>query len=58
MDALKKYGIIEDDSVKFVPLTIEVFGGININNPRVDIYVSQNLNLIGILARKHLCLLK
>jgi len=56
MDSLVTHKIIVDDTVFEAPLSIEVFGGIDKNNPRVDVYVSQDLNLIGKLARKFLWL--
>lgn len=54
-DALTTCKIIKDDHVDNAPLQLSVYGGIDKDNPRVDVYVSNNLNEIGILARKLLC---
>ena len=54
-DALTTYGIIEDDDTNHVSLQINVYGGIDKDNPRVDIYVSQDLDKIIGLTRKLLC---
>ena len=55
-DALVTYEIIKDDDITLLPFQVSVYGGIDKENPRVDIYVSQNLKLIGQLARNLLCL--
>jgi len=55
-DALTKYKIIDDDDVSHSPFQISVYGGIDKENPRVDIYVSQSIQTIGQIARKNLCL--
>jgi len=53
-DAMTKYGIIEDDNTDHSPFQISVYGGIDKDNPRVDIYVSQDLEIIINLAREKL----
>lgn len=54
-DAMVKYGIIKDDDVHTIPFQLSLYGGIDKENPRVDIYVSTDINEIEKLARKHLC---
>lgn len=56
MDCLVKNNVIVEDHVFEAPLSMEVFGGVDKENPRVDIYVSSDLNSLGRLARKHLWL--
>lgn len=38
-DALVELGRIEDDSYKFIPICIPVYGGIDKDNPRVEIEI-------------------
>lgn len=52
MDCLVKNGIITEDHVFECPLSMEVFGGVDKTNPRVDMYVSSDLNQLGKTARK------
>jgi hypothetical protein len=54
-DAIVKSGIIKDDDVNTLPFQVSVYGGIDKLNPRVDVYLSTDLNEIGKLARKLLC---
>ena len=53
-DAMVKYGIIEDDDSETAALQISCYGGIDKDNPRVDIYVTQDLEKIIELMRENL----
>lgn len=53
-DSLVKYNVIKDDDVTIEPLQIGLYGGIDKDNPRVDIYVSQDLDKIFELIREKL----
>ena len=53
-DAMTNYGIIEDDDTDHAPLQIGMYGGIDKENPRVDVYVSQDLEKIIELMRENL----
>jgi Holliday junction resolvase RusA-like endonuclease len=55
-DALVTHKILKDDDVHTIPFQLSVYGGIDKENPRVDIYVSTNINEIETLARNFLCL--
>ena len=54
-DALTKCNIIKDDDATHSPYQLSLYGGIDKENPRVDIYVSQDINEIEKLTRKLLC---
>jgi hypothetical protein len=54
-DALVKYEIIKDDDVHTIPFQLSLYGGIDKENPRVDIYVSTNYYDIESLARNLIC---
>ena len=53
-DAMVKHKIIDDDDTDHAPLQISVYGGIDKENPRVDIYVTQDLEKIIKLMRENL----
>ena len=53
-DAMVKYGIIKDDDSETSSLQISCYGGIDKDNPRVDIYVTQDLEKIIELMRENL----
>lgn len=41
MDALAAAGVIEDDSTKYVECIVVQFGGLDKENPRVEIYLDE-----------------
>jgi len=51
-DALVQNKILKDDSTDDVPFQLSLYGGIDKQNPRVDIYVSTDLTEIGKLTRQ------
>lgn len=55
MDVMVKEELIPEDSVFYVPMSVDLFGGIDKENPRVDVYASPDFKLIGQLIRRKLC---
>ena len=52
---MTKHGIIVDDDSDHAPLQIGMYGGIDKENPRVDVYASEDLEKIIELMREKLC---
>jgi len=50
-DALSKYEIIKDDTVEDIPIQLSVYGGIDKEHPRVDVYVDTDLEKLIELMR-------
>ena len=55
-DALVVHKLIKDDDAYSIPLQVSVYGGIDKENPRVDIYLSADINNLINIIEKCLCL--